>query len=494
MLVELAFLLLVAVIGRLLMGAAGMPDVDPSGVVVGTAVYGATVALLLVVGTPPLPLVAMGISLAVALLLASGGGSWSARLALSSVRPDRRTITSVLLVIVTGAVFHPLRLVRDATDAGPHLRYAALLHDGSLMIGDVGFKRGATFAAIEAIGVLAGDVAVMGVLPAFGMAALLSVYGIVRSLAPAAPSGKILGLIAVAVIATNARFITNLVLIGPHLVVAFWLLLLMAVLTASAARRGRFGEPARWLTIAALTIAIAAARGEGAILVVLAAAPFLVPDRDRAARLGDVRAVAVGMLLWLVPYHTDRFAMLPDSNGAATIAVAVLFAALCIRAVARLLARIPAVGIALFGAWGLLLAMAVVEPAGVIRRLISTAANVALDVGGWGVGLLLMIVIAGAVRVVTRSPLPLRAGLLLGAFVPVHILIAIFGAEGLNIGEGSSLNRMLFHAYPVLVVATVMAVLRMHREEERDEVAARSREQRSRRPSPAGRAFGEEDF
>ena len=466
MLVELAFLLLVAVIGRLVMGVAGMPDVDPSGVIVGTAAYGATVALLLVVGAPPLPLVAMGISLAVALLLASGRGSWSAGFAWSSVRPGRRTVTSVTLVLVIAASFHPLRLVRDATDAGSHLRYAALLQDGSLVISDVGFKRGVTFAAIEAVGVLAGDVAVMGVLPAFGVAALLSIYGMVRSLDPSGPSGRLLGLIAVAVIATNARFLTNLMLIGPHLVVAFWLLLLMVLLAGSLAESGPYVDRTRWVALGALTVAVTAARGEGVVLVILAALPFLIPGRDRATRIGDVRAVAVGLLIWLVPYHTDRFTTLPDDNGAATIALAVLFAALCVRPVARLLTRLPAVGLALAGAWGLLLVMAVMQPQAVIRRLISTAANVALDVGGWGVGLLLMIAIAGAVRLVSREPLPMRAGLLLGAFLPAHLLVAIFGSEGLHIGEGSSLNRMLFHAYPVLVVATVMAVHRMHRDAE----------------------------
>ena len=480
MLVELAFLLLVGVIGRLVLGAARMPDVDPSGVVVGTAVYATAVALLLVIGVPALPLLAAGMALVVAALLASRGHPWRAPRVWSSARPGRRTVMSVMLVLATGAVFHPLRLVRDATDAGSHLRYAALLQDGSLVIGDVGFKRGVTFAAIEAVGVLAGDVAVMGVLPAFGVAALLSVYGMLRSLDSSGPSGRLLGLIAVAVIATNARFLTNVMLIGPHLVVAFWLLVLMAVLASSSSHLGTPERSARWLTIGAFTIAVTAARGEGAILVVLAAAPFLLPDRDRAVRVEDVWAVAVGMLLWLVPYHTDRFSTLPDSNGTATIALAVLFAALCVRPVARLLARMPVVGVALAGVWGLLLVMAAVQPQAVIRRLISTAANVALDVGGWGVGLLLMIVLAGAVRIVSREPLPLRAGLLLGAFLPAHVLLAIFGGEGLNIGEGSSLNRMLFHAYPVLVVATVMAVQRMHRDEEA--VAAESESQVRPRP------------
>lgn len=132
MLVELAFLLLCAVAGRFVLTAVGMPEIDPSGVVVGTAVYAATVAVLLVIGIPPMPIVAAGIALTVALVFVAAGRSGPSREKGALFWPERRTAISVTLVLATGAVFHPLRLVRDATDASAHLAYAALLQDGSL--------------------------------------------------------------------------------------------------------------------------------------------------------------------------------------------------------------------------------------------------------------------------------------------------------------------------------------------------------------------------
>ena len=72
-----------------------------------------------------------------------------------------------------------------------------------------------------------------------------------------------------------------------------------------------------------------------------------------------------------------------------------------------------------------------------------------------------MTAIAIVVRIVSRSPLPMRTGLLVGAFLPVHLLLGLITGEGYAIGEGSSLNRMIFHIYPVLVVAVSAAVLRM---------------------------------
>lgn len=130
-------------------------------------------------------------------------------------------------------------------------------------------------------------------------------------------------------------------------------------------------------------------------------------------------------------------------------------------AVRHALDRLRVVGLAHVVPWVGLAAFFVLDPGGTIRRLVSTAANVALDVGGWGVGLLLIVVIAVAVRIVSRSALPLRSGLLLGTFLPIHLMLGLLTGEGYAIGEGSSLNRMIFHIYPVLVVAVSAAVVRM---------------------------------
>ena len=461
MLVEIAFLLLIAVVGRLALSRLPGHDMDPSGAVVGSALYAASVAMLLGIGLPAQPVTAMLVSLVVGLLLAFGVDRRMWRSRISELRPQRRSMIAAGLVLITGALLHPLRLVRDATDAWSHLSMAVRLQDGSLAIAEVGIKRGVSFAAIEAVGVLGGDVAVMGVVPALGVAGLLSVYGIVRAEDPTGASGRMLGLVALAIVATNARFLTNLVLIGPHLVVALWLLVLVAMLNGASTTDQWRGDRTSRAVLAGLALAIAAARAEGVLLVVLAAAPFLVRLSGEPARPHEVRAVAVGLLLWLLPHHTDLLSAFPDGQGTATIVLGVGLFLATISPVQRILDRLPLVGLAHVVAWAGLVLMAIIEPDGTVRRIVSTAANVALDVGGWGVGLLLVTAIAIVVRIVSRSPLPMRTGLLVGAFLPVHLLLGLITGEGYAIGEGSSLNRMIFHIYPVLVVAVSAAVLRM---------------------------------
>ncbi len=466
MLVEIAFLLLAAISGRLLLSRSPGPDSDPSGLLVGTAVYVASVAVLLVLGLPARPSTGILLTLTVAVLAAA---SRSGRPRWSSLRPRRRTALAGSLVLVTGAVFHPLRLVRDATDASAHLAYGARLQEGTLVLSDVGVKRGLSFGAIEAVGVFGGDVAVMGVVPAFGAAGLLAVYAIVRSGDVAGDSGCILGLIAVAVVATNARFITNLVLIGPHLVIAFWMLLLIAVLASAKDDDDSRPAWARLITLAALALAVGAARGEGALLVVLAALPFLAHFDGAGARPREVRAVAVGLLIWLIPYHSDRFTSVPEFEGLGMIALALGLLLATLRPVVRMLGRVRPVGLALTVSWAALLALLIIDFDRTTRSIVATAANVALDVGGWGVGLLLMITLAFTVRWISRAPLPMRMGLLLGSFLPAHLLLGTLTGASFRIGEGSSLNRMLFHVYLVLVVAVSAAILRMVVNGESDE-------------------------
>lgn len=473
MLVELVFLFLVAVAGRLCLARDEVDDVDPSGLIVGTALYVTCVAVVLITGLPGSPAAAIVMAVAVGFGVAiacrrNDKDDGPARPAVT-FRPRRRTVLAVGAVVATGAVFHSLRLVRDATDAWAHLNIGARLRDGTLILADVSVKRGLSFGAIEAIGPLAGDVAVMGIVPAFGVAALLSAYAIVRLADVSGAAARALALIAVAVLATNARFLTNLVLIGPHLVVAFWLLAMIAVLAGRLGRlegRGHRRAVARWIVLGALALAVVAARGEGALLVVPAAVPFLTSFRGAPARPADVRSVALGLLLWVVPYHTDRFAVVPGMEGALTIALGLMLLLATAAPVRRLLERIPLVGVTLGLSWIAMLAFLIVEPDEMLRLLVSTFANVALDVGGWGVGLLLILALAVVVRAVSGEPLPHRTGLLLGTFLPSHLILGILTGEGYAIGEGSSLNRMIFHVYPVLVVSVAAAILRMFREEQ----------------------------
>jgi hypothetical protein len=275
--------------------------------------------------------------------------------------------------------------------------------------------------------------------------------------------GRFFGLVAVAIVLTNARFLTDLAVIGPHLLVALWLLLLLALLAETKPP----STIARPILIGAVALALGASRPEGALLVVLAALPHLVRQSDPQRRLHHVRAAAFAVFAWQLAHRTDGLTTVPQLDGFAMIALTVALATMTVPVIARLVGRVPAVGLAIAGAWVALLIVLLLHPDAVIRSLIATVANVALDVGGWGVGFLLLAALAILVRLLSRRPLPLRAGLLVSAFLPVHLMLPVLASasgDSYRIGQSDSLNRMLFHIFPLLVVAVSIAVLRASRD------------------------------
>jgi hypothetical protein len=322
---------------------------------------------------------------------------------------------------------------------------------------------GVAFPALEAIGVVSGDVVAVGLLPAFGVAGLMCVYAIVRahgSRAVGAGAGgtvRWVALVATAIVLTNAQFLVHVVAIGPHLVVAFWVLLLAAV----AADPSCVSGARRSLVVFSLATALTAARPEGAILVALVMAPALASaPGDLRIRSRDLGFSGLAVVLWQVPHRSEGFKTMPDGEGLALVVLGGLLLVLSAPSVLRRIGRIPIVGLGLAGAWSALVAAFALDAGLITRSLIATTANVALDVGGWGVGLLLLTVIALTARGVVGERFPLRSGLLLGAFLPVHMVIVFLTGSAYRIGQSDSLNRMLFHLLPLLVVATSVAILR----------------------------------
>ena len=464
MAVELGFLLAFAVVGRIV-ALSERNTGDPSGVITGSAVYAAVVATTLALGVPLRPTTAAAVALALAAAMAVSKGLRPVP-KVSSWRPrwSRSWLLATGSVLGVATVVSPFRLVRDSGDAGSYLSLGARIAEGSLQMVDVPEKRGVAFPALEAIGFVSGDVVAVGLLPALGAAGLMSVYAIVcahgrRKGSDVAPDGVVrwAAFVASALVLTNPQFLVHIVLIGPHLAAAFWLLLLAAI----AAEPSRVSGARRSLVVFSLATALATGRPEGAILVALVMAPALASaSGDLRIRSHDLRWAGLAVVLWQVPHRSDGFEVLPNAEGLMLIALGGLLLLLSAPSVLRRIGRLPIVGLGLAGAWLALAAAFALDSGLVTRSLVATAANVALDVGGWGVGLLLLTVIALATRAVVSERFPLRSGLLLGAFLPVHLVIVFLAGGTYRIGQSDSLNRMLFHILPLLVVATAVAILR----------------------------------
>lgn len=463
MAVELGFLLSFAVVGRMV-ALSEQNSSDPSGAVTGSAVYAAVVATTIALGVPLRPTTAAAVTLALAAAMAVSEASRPVlKVRLWRARWSRSWLLATVSVLGIATVASPFRLVRDSGDSGSYLSLGARIAEGSLQMADVPDKRRVAFPALEAIGFVSGDVVTVGLLPALGAAGLMSVYAIVRAYGSRevsdVESGSVVpwaAFVASAIVLTNPQFLVHVVLIGPHLVVAFWLLLLAAV----AADPSRASGAGRSLVVFSLAIALTAARPEGAILVALAMAPALASTScDVRIRSHDLRFAGLAIVLWQVPHRTDGLESLPGAEGLALIALGVLLLLLSPSSVLRRIRRLPVVALGLAGAWVAFVAAFVLDPGRMARSLIATAANVALDVGGWGVSLLLLTVIALTARAVVGGRFPLRSGLLLGAFLPVHFVIVFLTGSAYRIGQSDSLNRMLFHLVPLLVVATTVAVI-----------------------------------
>lgn len=463
MAVELGFLAAFAITGRLLTYSVKNAG-DPSGVITGSALYASVVAMTIALGAPLQPTAAVAVAVTLAAAVAVIRATHPDR-PNRSRRPrlSRSWVLAVGSVLGIAAVASPFRLVRATGDAASYLFLSARIAEASLRVADVPEKRGVAFPALEAIGVVGGDVVAVGLLPAFGAAGLMSVYAIVR--AHATREGLVgvdgavrwAAVVASALVLTNSQFLVNVVNVGPHLVVAFWVLLLAAV----AADSSRVSGARRSLVVFSLATALAAARPEGAILVALVMAPALASaSGDLRIRSRDLRCAGLAVVLWQAPHRSDGFEILPSAEGLMLITLGGLLLLLSAPSVLRRIERLPIVGLGLAGAWSAFVAAFALDAGPMTRSLVATAANVALDVGGWGVGLLLLTVIALTARAVVGGPFPLRSGLLLGAFLPVHMVIVFLTGSVYRIGQSDSLNRMLFHLVPLLVVATTVALLR----------------------------------
>ena len=463
MIVESLVMLVYAASGTAVARALGLRGwgLAPLGFLMGIALHICVTGLLVVLGLPTLPLVALGgdVAVAVAALV------WAVR----SGRPVavswwRAGAVGAGIVAVVGAL-RGSHLVRWHIDSLQYLDAGALLATNHYREG-----AGTTYATKRMIGVgaihepanLIGEyylTAVTLLLTLAGLAAIVWILacGLDGRVAPAT-TAWFAGAAVVALVSTN-RFVFHSFYLNGHVLTG---MLLVAVAgCAWLMMLGRLPVAVGVGVCVLGTGALVLTRPEGAVMAVLAVLPAVVsPSFDRRARRWVLAALGAWMVLWqafvvAVSLHDsgspDRFAALQVVVGAAAIVVAVAPAWALIERWSRFC--VLAVEAAL---WLAVAAFAVRSPDILTRSLEATWEN--RVAGKWGYTVFLLAALVVAAVAVFRLTYGSALRLMVTAFLPLVFVLAYVRGGPYRVGHYDSLNRMWLQVLPLAAMYVAAAL------------------------------------
>jgi hypothetical protein len=262
------------------------------------------------------------------------------------------------------------------------------------------------------------------------------------------------GLLAVLTLTTN-RFVYHAFYLHSHM----WFATALATIVVSGVLvlRGSMSERAlRFVAVPTIAVAVVL-RPEGAIVISLVILPLLVGRWDYLdVRTRSVLLAALGMstLLWngaiLWPaFGSDVTVAVVGSTALGLALTALAFASDWLK---RLNRRFVLGGCltALFVMVG---AAAIFKPDTVRASVDATIQNQLMGSGLWGRSLILLcsLLILGFLLIRSKVLSVTVFGVI--AFAPVSLLLAVLRDGAYRVGSGDSLNRMLFHFVPLMVLA-----------------------------------------
>lgn len=267
------------------------------------------------------------------------------------------------------------------------------------------------------------------------------------------------GVVAALLLLTVNRFVFNAFYLNSHLLVA----VLLLIIAGGSWLAVRDADPAPhallWLQSVAVP-ALVVARAEGALLAALVLLPGAIqtglPGRRRAAPLA---VLAVSILVWhgfAATVHLDEAGSVPIAvTGLLGLGLAVaLFAATVVWLPAQLqyraISMLPWIGEATL--WLAVTVFVVRDPTVFTDSVSATYENVVRSEGSWGASLLVLVGLVVYVLVFTRATDRLALRFPITTFIPLVVLLAYFREGAYRVGHGDSLNRMLIHVVPLMVL------------------------------------------
>ena len=109
------------------------------------------------------------------------------------------------------------------------------------------------------------------------------------------------------------------------------------------------------------------------------------------------------------------------------------------------------------GLWLALAFMVFTNTSMFYRSSVAIVHNVFLNYGGWGVSLAVLGLLVLGVLVLTNFPNRIFLRFPLTTFIPVALLLAYLRSGAYRVGYGDSLNRMLIHFVPLIILFIVSA-------------------------------------
>lgn len=459
MIVEAAFLVTLLVAGTALLRALGMSGWPtlPLGFLSGTALYIVIGTVQAVAGLTTSPLFTVTACAGVGL------GLWSWRRNHVSVGElvSKDLLLGVALVVSLVMFFRSVHLVNWHTDSFRYLLTSFLIAGGNFDSVTVNLvdKRLLAAPLLHAPARLGGESYLRSASPIIALCVLASLFwfcreGLRSRLGVAAAST--VAVVATGMLLTMNRFVFNAFYVNSHLLVAVAVLLVSGTAWLAVVRDD--GDDAALLGSHLLALPLlVVSRAEGALLAALLLVPVVVhPGLSRAWRVGGPLVLAGSIFVWhgfALTVHRSEAGSVPLSvQGMLGLAAALLLAAVVLwwGWLQRWLRY--AVGMTEIGLWVALIVLAVRDPQVLIDSLQATYSNVVLNEGSWGPSLVFLLVLIIYVLAMSRAGDRLLLRFPLTSFVPFVFILAYLREGAYRVGHGDSLNRMIIHVVPLMVL------------------------------------------
>lgn len=379
----------------------------------------------------------------------------SARVALGVAAAALVLVTAVTVSVpltnVTPDSFRYLTIARLlAVDAGASSIEAALLQ-----------SRGIGVAVLHGLGTIEIGY-VRPLAPMLALSAAVMLWALVRagtsSLGPETASW-LAGVSTLAMVA-NHRYAYNALYLNGHMMVLVWVLVMVG--TGLWVMRDTVAATSRTLvTIGLVTTGVVCTRPEGVFVVGLLVLPLLVarevPSQWRRWVLG---LLGIATAVWHLGVLFRSALGVADGPGVSIWGTGMLGLVLVLTAVlppwwdGRLGRRPLVVTHSL--AWVGLAALTVSDPSVLVESIEATLQNVA-GAGRYGLSLVLVAVLLLAVAVVRHVQGEQILLFPLFTYVPLVLVLAYLREGAYRVGPGDSLNRMLLHLFPLLVLGLALA-------------------------------------
>ncbi len=355
-------------------------------------------------------------------------------------------------------------LVNFTPDSFRYLTTAGLLNGGRLDDASPFLLESRVLAvpAMHAPAGLSGELYLRSVTPLLALSGVLVLVWLVTvglRTFDGPPSPTLIAVAAAALLVTTNRFVFHAFYINGHGPLATWLLILGGASWLAVRRADEVGGPQLTLLQATVLPAIVLARPDGGVLAGLVLLPLLtadgVPARLRWVGLGVLGLTMTAWQGFLVSFYRSAGGDVPFSVTALLlVGIGAVLGALSVRRLGTAWLPRRSLGLTELVLWGAAGVAIAFDPQVLLDSARATVQNTGWE-GGWGVSLLMLAGLAVAVLMATDVPGRAVLRFPLTAFVPLAILLAYLRGNAYRVGPGDSLNRMLIHLVPMLILFLV---------------------------------------